>query len=334
MVRNKIAMHLKFLMTIIVLFITLDNAATFAYVCCLCNNCKLERKEADELIRLTKFDRYNNLSSYLPTQKELGLLLNPLVYDNLSIKKKRYEKFSVEETCHERYKEERAGLEILLALVRQSNISQQITSDLVIPSLEGFIEFFRAEDTLQFQNRFILDSGRRALWCAEQYILNDDAKNMALLAAVESNDNDLRRIALDMLSDIDGNFGSVKRSLLRIKEKREKQGLREAASRIQYCVKIIEIRQTMLVMDYTQKNTYLKALFDEYVYKKRGWGTHEFVLWLITQFKLIGDNSSILSLKDIWNNESFYTFYRSAAQEALIYLEAIAPEERTLIGMD
>lgn len=309
MVTKRITGRFKVMMTIIILLISIGYQINFGYEPWKCD---LEvREEIRELIRLSKVDPYNRITTYLHSKEEVELLLNAL--DN------------------EKYYVKKASIEILHDLLTQANIPQQMTSNLVIPSLKSFIQSRLEEDTLQHQNNLLLYLGRNTLWCAEKYILDDKVKNAALLTAVEGTDEDRFRSALEMLSNINGNYKSVIRNLSLIKEKRENQGLRERASRIQYCVKIIEIRQTLLMMDNTQKNTYFNALFNEYVFKKRGWGTHEFVLWLITQFKLIGDNSSIVSLKNIWNNESFYIFYRSAAQEALIYLEVITPEERSII---
>jgi hypothetical protein len=311
MFTKSITSRFKVMMAIIILLITSGYRIAFGYGCWSCDS--EVREEIQDLIRLTKVDSYNRITTYLHTNEEVKLLLNALDHENFYVKK--------------------ASIEMLHDILKQANISQQMTSDLVIPSLHNFIQFRLEEDTLQHQKKLLLDIGRYALWCAEQYILSEEEKNAALLTAVESTDNHLRRVALEMLSNINSNYEGVIGNLLRIKENRESQGLREAASRIQYCVKIIEIRQSLLVMDNTQKNTYLNKLLDEYVFKKRGWGTNEFVLWLITRLKLIGDNSSILSLRHIWNNESFNSSYRSAAQEALIYLEAITPEERTNIGM-
>ncbi|UCE67471.1 MAG: hypothetical protein JSU85_05500 [Candidatus Zixiibacteriota bacterium] len=309
MVAKGITRSFGVMITIIILLITFVHQSAFGYMCWSCDS--EAREEIQNLIRLTKVDPYNRITTYLQSKEQVELLLNAL--DN------------------EKYYVKKAGIEILHDLLTQANISQQMTSDLVIPSINSFIQSRLEEDTLQHQNYLLLYLGRDALWCAEKYILSEEDKTAALLAAVESTDNRLRRVALEMLLNINGNYEGVIGNLLRIKEKRENKGLLEAASRIQYCVKKIEIRQSLLAMDNSQKNTYFDDLLDEYVHKKRGWGTNEFVLWLITQFKLIGDNSSILTLRHIWNNESYNFAYRSAAQEALIYLEVITSEERSII---
>jgi len=309
---TRITCHFRVMINIIILIITFGCQSAPAYNCWSCS--KEENQAIQDLIRSAKVDSYNNITTYLHTADEVELLLNAL--DNKSLQVKR------------------TSLEILRDLFRQSNISQQMALNLVIPALKNFIHLCSTEDTLNFRVEAILNSGRIALWCAEQYVLNEEDKNRALMGVVDGSAKDLgvdlRPIALDMLSDCNSNCENVIEDLLRIKEMRENQGFREQASRIQYCIKIIRNRESLLQIDETQKITYLNDLFKENAYNNQGWGAKEFGLWLITKIKLIGGNSAILSLKYIWNNESLDSVYRAAAQEALIYLNAIKPEERTI----
>ncbi|MCP4582126.1 MAG: hypothetical protein GY839_10955, partial [candidate division Zixibacteria bacterium] len=225
-------------------------------------------------------------------------------------------------------------LDILTALFTQSNISQKMTSNLVIPLLKNFVRFCSDEDTLQHQIKSVLNCGRRALWCAEQYILSDDDRNAALIAVVDGSTRipNMHHCGtpLDMLSNTNLNYKSVIEKLLRVKKKKETQGFRDDARRIQYCITKIGIRENLLQMDNTRKNTYLNELFNEHAFKEQSWQTTGFGLWLIARIKLIGDMNAILSLKHIWSNESLDSSYRSAAQEVLIFLKAIKPEERTI----
>ena len=310
---NRITGYCGIMIITVILLMTFGCQITFAYGCWSCG--EEARKAIQELIRLTKVDSYNNITTYLHTTEEVELLLNALDH----------------ESSHVRL----VSLDILIDLFRQSNISQQMTSNLVLQSLQHFVQFCPEKDTILIKT--ILPRGRIALWCAEQYILSEEDKNTALISVVEGPDDNRMRIALDMLSNCNGNCENVIEDLLRAKEKKENMGLKEAASRIQYCITEIRIKESLLTMDNTQKNAYLNELFNEYVLKKPGWGNHEFVLWLITRLKLIGDDGSILSLKRIWKNEildsAYASNYRSAAQEALIYLKAINPEDRTIRRM-
>jgi hypothetical protein len=328
---DEIVNHFIVRISITSLILFVGFQITFAYECCMCENCKKERSEAEDLIARTKFDKYNKIASKIQTGKEFELIISVLDPDSVEIKKKRYENYRVDDNCHQRFRRERTSLDIIIALLRQSDLSGEMTSVRVIPSLRGFIQLFQPADTIQNHYRITLGQARRTLWCAEQHVLSVEDKNAALLEAVAGPDNFKSRVALDMLSDIDYKFESIIGDLWRIREEKEKQGLKEAASRIQYCIKIIGIRQSLRAMDNRQKFTFLNDLFKKYAFEKRGWGTNEFVLWVITRLKLIGDNASIESLGHIWNNESYHIAYRTAAQEALISLGTITPEERKIV---
>ncbi|MCP4580810.1 MAG: hypothetical protein GY839_04285, partial [candidate division Zixibacteria bacterium] len=182
---NRNTGDLIIMINILILLIAFGCQITFAYTGCLCDACNDERKEAWDLINSTMFDSHNRISTYLHTTNEVILLLKVLDYEGFQAKLASYGYFNEEQKYHGAFKVQRTSLDILTALFTQSNISQKMTSNLVIPLLKNFVRFCSEEDTLQFQIKLVLDRGRTALWCAKQYILSDEDRNAALIAVVD-----------------------------------------------------------------------------------------------------------------------------------------------------
>lgn len=227
---------------------------------------------------------------------------------------------------HDSYLVRGHAIEMLIGVLGHTDVSRQVARGQILPAISQLMKDSTADDESRIGST--IELGHLALWSAEQHALDDTQKVPSLLDAVKGPDNSRMRLAIDHLVRIGSEEARV--GLLRAAERKEKQGLNEAAYRIKLGADRITIQMKLETLDATEKVSYLTDWLNDFIMRKKGWGVQEFVIWLITEIGLRDNDAAVVELRKVWRNQTFDVEYRYAAQEALIRLKIIEPKEREI----
>jgi hypothetical protein len=109
---------------------------------------------------------------------------------------------------------------------------------------------------------------------------------------------------------------------------------KDLAHRLELGLEMIEVNKALAGRREEEQVEFLFSVFQEYVQRKLGWGTQEFVLWVIGKIDAIDSPQAVSTLKQIYESKEYgddRIYYRYAAQEALVRKGELLPEQRKVI---
>ncbi len=219
------------------------------------------------------------------------------------------------------------ALYVLLKGIRDWDIPEDVLRGKIVPRLSRSVE--RNAASKDEGVIFLRKLAGTVLWYVGLRELSHEQRMAALGVALSGLDWTRRTLAVDRLVRI--GTEEAEEVLRKGVQSLRQKGLREYAGRTELGITRIHIQKRLDALTATGKVSLLSQEVSRRAAEKRGWGKREYVIWLIGKVAEVKHPSAVAELKRIWLHESLYIDYREAAQNALLRLKQIAPEDKRII---
>jgi len=115
----------------------------------------------------------------------------------------------------------------------------------------------------------------------------------------------------------------------KLKEDAKHSKSQKIADRLLVSIEKIKVIQRLENLEAVSRTQELKDLISKRK-EEKGFSSSNILIWLIRQLEKINDPAAIQALRDIWQDDKYELEYRNEAQEGLIRLKAIKPEEEKM----
>ncbi len=221
------------------------------------------------------------------------------------------------------------SLDLLIEIIKQINIPNVVIEKKIKPAVDFLIE--KHISSPAEPDIALIQNAKRALWHIEVRELSDNKERLKFLQDnLENTENGYYYLfeAMDYLVAI-GNDRAREILEEKLKEDAKHSKSQKIADRLLVSIEKIKVIQRLENLEAVSRTQELKDLISKRK-EEKGFSSSNILIWLIRQLEKINDPAAIQALRDIWQDDKYELEYRNEAQEGLIRLKAIKPEEEKM----
>ena len=223
------------------------------------------------------------------------------------------------------------SLTLLAEVIKQFDVPKVTIVQAIKPAIDRLIKD-RIGST-EKADIALVHVAKRVLWQVKFREISDDKKRLEFLKDNIENTLDGNFYysfeALDWISEI-GTDEAKNVLLKKLSESTKRSIPEDIIDKLNASLEKLEAIQVLKSLDPLGKAKRLKELISKQK-KEKTFVKRELLIWMIRHLGQIDNPEAVVTLKDIWQDSTYQEDYRYEAQEVLVRLKKVKPEERKII---